>query len=52
MMFAVGVGVPLGFVAAKRDVRRPLDNGAWSARSSACRIPVFFLAQILKWSSP
>lgn len=47
MVFAVGVGVPLGFVAAKRE-RTWVDNGAVIASLVGVSVPVFFLAQILK----
>jgi peptide/nickel transport system permease protein len=48
MLFAVGVGVPLGFVAAKRE-RTVVDYGAITMSLVGVSIPVFFLAQILKW---
>lgn len=48
MMFAVCVGVPLGFAAAKRE-RTWVDNSAVVASLIGVSIPVFFLAQILKW---
>ena len=48
MMFAVGVGVPLGVIAAKH-VRRPLDHVSLVGSLIGISMPVFFLALILKW---
>lgn len=48
MTFAICVGVPLGFAAAKRE-RSWVDNSAVIASLAGVSIPVFFLAQILKW---
>lgn len=48
MTFAICVGVPLGFAAAKRE-RSWVDNTAVIASLAGVSIPVFFLAQILKW---
>ncbi|CAB4795663.1 MAG: ABC transporter permease subunit [Actinobacteria bacterium] len=48
MLFAVGVGIPLGFMAAKRE-RTWFDYGAVTASLIGVSIPVFFLGQILKW---
>jgi peptide/nickel transport system permease protein len=48
MVFAVGLGIPLGFVAAKRE-RTMVDYGAITASLIGVSIPVFFLAPILKW---
>jgi peptide/nickel transport system permease protein len=48
MSFAVGVGVPLGYAAAKRE-RSWVDNSAMVASLIGVSIPVFFLAQILKY---
>jgi peptide/nickel transport system permease protein len=48
MLFAVGLGVPLGFVAAKRE-RTLTDYSAITLSLVGVSIPVFFLAQILKW---
>jgi peptide/nickel transport system permease protein len=47
MIFAVGAGVPLGFVAAKRE-RTLADYSAVTVSLIGVSIPVFFLAQILK----
>lgn len=49
MMFAVGVGVPLGVLAAKH-VRRPLDHVSLVGSLVGISMPVFFLALILKWA--
>lgn len=49
MMFAVGVGVPLGVVAAKH-VRRTLDHVSLVGSLIGISMPVFFLALILKWA--
>lgn len=49
MMFAVGVGVPLGVVAAKH-VRRTLDHVSLVGSLVGISMPVFFLALILKWA--
>ncbi len=48
MLFAVGLGIPLGFMAAKRE-RTLFDYGAVTASLIGVSIPVFFLAQILKY---
>jgi len=48
MVFAVGLGIPLGFAAAKRE-RSWVDSTAIVASLAGVSIPVFFLAQILKW---
>ena len=48
MLFAVGIGIPLGLVAAKRE-RTWFDFGAVTASLIGVSIPVFFLAQILKY---
>ncbi len=47
MFFAIGAGVPLGFVAAKRE-RTLTDYSAVTVSLIGVSIPVFFLAQILK----
>jgi peptide/nickel transport system permease protein len=49
MMFATVVGIPLGFAAAKRE-RSWVDNSAMVASLIGVSIPVFFLAQILKYA--
>ncbi len=48
MIFAVGIGVPLGFMSAKRE-RTVFDYGSVAATLIGVSIPVFFLAQILKY---
>ena len=48
MVFAIGIGIPLGFMAAKRE-RTWFDYGAVTASLIGVSIPVFFLGQILKW---
>jgi peptide/nickel transport system permease protein len=47
MMFAVGAGIPLGFVAARRE-RSWIDHTAVTASLVGVSIPVFFLGQLLK----
>jgi peptide/nickel transport system permease protein len=48
MVFATGLGIPLGFAAAKRE-RSIIDNSSMVASLIGVSIPVFFLAQILKY---
>ncbi len=48
MLFAVGAGIPLGFVAARRE-RTWVDHGSTVLSLIGVSVPVFFLAQILKW---
>ena len=48
MLFAVGLGIPLGFVAAKRE-RTWVDNSSMIVSLVGVSVPVFFLAQILKF---
>ena len=48
MIFAIGVGVPLGYFAARR-YGRWLDSLSVSASLLGVAIPVFFLAYILKY---
>jgi len=48
MLFAVGIGIPLGFTAAKRE-RTWVDQASVVASLIGVSIPVFFLAQILKY---
>lgn len=48
MLFATALGIPLGFAAAKRE-RTWVDNGSMVASLVGVSIPVFFLAQILKY---
>jgi peptide/nickel transport system permease protein len=48
MLFATALGIPLGFAAAKRE-RTWVDNSAMIASLVGVSIPVFFLAQILKF---
>ena len=48
MLFATFVGIPLGFLAAKR-YGRPLDHASLFLSLIGVSIPIFFLAIILKW---
>src|SRR5215211_224438 len=48
MLFAIFVGVPLGFVAAKK-YGGPIDHASLVASLLGISIPVFFLAIILKY---
>ena len=48
MLFATLIGVPLGFLAAKR-YGRPLDHASLFLSLIGVSIPIFFLAIILKW---
>jgi peptide/nickel transport system permease protein len=48
MLFAVGAGIPLGFVAAKR-YQGVLDNASLVASLVGISFPIFFLALILKY---
>jgi peptide/nickel transport system permease protein len=48
MVFAVGVGVPLGFLAAKR-YQDWLDQGSMVGSLLAVSVPVFFLGLVLKY---
>lgn len=48
MLFAVLVGVPLGFLAAKR-YQRPLDHTSLVASLIGISFPVFFLGLLLKY---
>ena len=48
MIFAIGVGVPVGYFAARR-YGGWLDNLSVSASLLGVAIPVFFLAYILKY---
>jgi len=48
MVIAVGVGIPLGFLAARRHGRW-LDSGTVAASLIGICIPVFFLAYLLKY---
>jgi peptide/nickel transport system permease protein len=48
MFFAVCVGLPLGFIAAKR-YGSPVDHGSLFLSLIGISIPVFFLAIILKY---
>ncbi|MCU1401340.1 MAG: transporter permease [Acidimicrobiales bacterium] len=48
MLFAIGIGVPLGLMAARRE-RTWFDFTAVTASLVGVSIPVFFLAQILKY---
>jgi len=48
MLFATFIGVPLGFLAAKRH-GRALDHASLFLSLIGVSIPIFFLALILKW---
>ena len=48
LVFAVGIGVPLGYVAA-RHRGRTLDHSSVVLSLLGVTVPVFFLAFILKW---
>jgi peptide/nickel transport system permease protein len=48
LMFSIGVGVPLGFIAAKR-YGTWLDHSSLAASLLGISIPIFFLAIILKY---
>ena len=48
LMFSIGVGVPLGFIAAKR-YGTWIDHGSLAASLLGISIPIFFLAIILKY---
>ncbi len=48
MLFATLIGIPLGFLAAKRH-GRPLDHASLFLSLIGVSIPIFFLAIILKW---
>ena len=48
MIFAVGLGIPLGFVAAKRS-GGPVDQASLVVSLLGISIPVFFLAILLKY---
>src|SRR5918994_6291568 len=48
MIFAIGVGVPLGFIAAKR-YRGFFDNASLVGSLIGISFPIFFLALLLKY---
>ncbi|MDQ6616999.1 MAG: ABC transporter permease [Actinomycetota bacterium] len=48
MVFAIGLGIPLGFLAAKR-VNGPSDHFSMAGSLLGISIPVFFLAYLLKY---
>jgi peptide/nickel transport system permease protein len=48
MFFATFIGIPLGFVAAKRH-GRAVDHASLFVSLIGVSIPIFFLALILKW---
>ncbi|HEX9696010.1 MAG TPA: ABC transporter permease [Actinomycetota bacterium] len=48
MIFAVGIGIPLGFAAAKR-YQTWFDHGSLAGSLLGISIPVFFLAILLKY---
>jgi peptide/nickel transport system permease protein len=49
MIFATFLGIPLGFVAAKRH-GRSVDHASLFVSLIGVSIPIFFLAIILKWA--
>src|SRR5919106_153856 len=50
LIFAIGIGIPLGYFAARR-YGRWLDNLSVSGSLIGVAVPVFFLAYILKYAS-
>jgi peptide/nickel transport system permease protein len=48
MLFATLIGIPLGFIAAKRH-GSPVDHASLFLSLIGVSIPVFFLAIVLKW---
>ena len=48
MLFATLIGIPLGFIAAKRH-GRPVDHASLFLSLIGVSIPIFFLAIVLKW---
>jgi peptide/nickel transport system permease protein len=48
MFFATVLGIPLGFLAAKRH-GRPVDHASLFVSLIGVSIPIFFLAILLKW---
>jgi peptide/nickel transport system permease protein len=48
MFFATALGIPLGFLAAKRH-GRPVDHASLFVSLIGVSIPIFFLAILLKW---
>ena len=48
MLFATVLGIPLGFLAAKRH-GRPVDHASLFLSLIGVSIPIFFLAILLKW---
>jgi peptide/nickel transport system permease protein len=48
MIFAIGIGIPLGYVAARR-YGRPVDSAAVIGSLLGVAIPVFFLAYLLRY---
>ena len=48
MLFATIIGIPLGFIAAKRH-GSPVDHASLFLSLIGVSIPVFFLAIVLKW---
>lgn len=48
LLVAVGVGIPLGYVAARHQ-GRPVDHLAVVTSLLGVTVPVFFLAFLLKW---
>jgi peptide/nickel transport system permease protein len=47
LVFAIGVGIPLGYLAARRH-GRPLDSGVVVGSLLGVTVPVFFLAYLLR----
>jgi peptide/nickel transport system permease protein len=48
MLFATLIGIPLGFIAAKRH-GSPVDHASLFLSLIGVSIPIFFLAIVLKW---
>jgi peptide/nickel transport system permease protein len=48
LIFAIGLGIPLGFLAAKR-ANSPADHASMVGSLIGISIPVFFLAYLLKY---
>jgi peptide/nickel transport system permease protein len=48
MLFATLIGIPLGFIAAKRH-GSPIDHASLFLSLIGVSIPIFFLAIVLKW---
>ena len=48
MLFSVSLGIPLGFIAAKR-YGGPLDHGSLFVSLIGISVPIFVLAILLKY---